>query len=330
MTAPADRTPAVNVVHPAQAAPVVTLTVNPALDVSTSTERVEPEHKLRCGPSRTDAGGGGVNVSRVIHRLGGQSIAIYAVGGPTGQAYRQLLEADGIIGRAIPIDGSTRENVTIDELSTGRQFRFVLQGPHLTTDEWSACLAATQRAMTPGGYVVASGSLSPGMPDDFYARVARSARAIGARCIVDASGPALASALREGVHLVKPSARELGELVGRALPDLESRVDAARELVARGASEIVALTLGGDGAVLVTAEGVTRLEVPRVEVHSTVGAGDSFLAALVLRLAQGRDLDAAFRAGVAAGTATAMTEATELCHRDDVERLEAQLLAARG
>lgn len=310
MTAPADRTPAVNVVHPAQGAPVVTLTVNPALDVSTSTERVEPEHKLRCGPSRTDAGGGGVNVSRVIHRLGGQSIAIYAVGGPTGQAYRQLLEAD--------------------ELSTGRQFRFVLQGPHLTTDEWIECLAATQRAMTPGGYVVASGSLSPGMPDDFYARIARAATAIGARCIVDASGPALAAALREGVHLVKPSGRELGELVGRALPDLESRVEAAREIVARGASEIVALTLGGDGAVLVTAEGVTRLEVPPVEVHSTVGAGDSFLAALVLRLAQGRDLDAAFRAGVAAGTATAMTEATELCHRDDVERLEAQLLAARG
>lgn len=314
----------------APAAPIVTLTINPALDLSTSTERVEPEHKLRCGPSRTDAGGGGVNVSRVIHRLGGQSIAIYAVGGPTGQAYRQLLEADGIIGRAIPIEGSTRQNITIDELSTGKQFRFVLQGPHLTTDEWSDGLAATLRAMTPGGYLVASGSLSPGVPDDFYARVARAAKSHGVRCIVDASGPALAAALAEGVHLVKPSARELGELVGRALPTIDDRVDAARELVARGAAEVVALTLGGDGAVLVTADGVTHLKVPPVEVKSTVGAGDSFLAALVLRLAQGRTLDEAFRAGVAAGSATAMTEATELCHRDDVERLEAQLLAQRS
>lgn len=147
-----------------QSAPIVTLTINPALDVSTATEQVEPEHKLRCGPSRTDAGGGGVNVSRVIHRLGGQSVAIYAVGGPTGHAYRQLLEADGIIGRAIGIEGSTRENITIDELSTGRQFRFVLQGPHLTSDEWGECLAATLRAMTPGGYVVASGSLAPACP----------------------------------------------------------------------------------------------------------------------------------------------------------------------
>ena len=313
-----------------QSAPIVTLTINPALDLSTSTEHVEPEHKLRCGPSRTDAGGGGVNVSRVIHRLGGQSIAIYAVGGPTGQAYRQLLEADGIIGRAIPVEGSTRENITIDELATGRQFRFVLQGPHLTADEWGECLAATIRAMTPGGYVVASGSLSPGVPDDVYARLARAAKARGARCIVDASGPALAAALAEGVHLVKPSARELGELVGRPLATIDDRVDAARELVARGSAEVVALTLGGEGAVLVTADGVTRLEVPPVEVRSTVGAGDSFLAALVLRLAQGRTLDEAFRAGVAAGTATAMTEATELCHRDDVERLEAQLLAQRG
>lgn len=268
-------------------------------------------------------------MSRVIHRLGGQSVAIYAVGGPTGQAYRQLLEADGIIGRAIGIEGSTRENITIDELSTGRQFRFVLQGPHLTSDEWGECLAATLRAMTPGGYVVASGSLAPGVPDDVYARLARAAKAHGVRCIVDASGSALAAALAEGVHLVKPSARELGELVGRALPTLDDRAEAARELVDRGSTEVVALTLGGDGAVLVTREGVTRLEVPKVEVRSTVGAGDSFLAALVLRLAQGRTLDEAFRAGVAAGTATAMTEATELCHRDDVERLEAQLLAQR-
>jgi 6-phosphofructokinase 2 len=318
-----------SVEHPAPLASIVTLTVNPALDLSTSTETVVSEHKLRCGVSRTDAGGGGINVSRVIHRLGGQSVAIYAVGGPTGFAYRQLLEADGIIGRAIPIAGATRQNVTIDELSTGRQFRFVLQGPHLTTDEWSECLAATINAMTPGGYVVASGSLSPGMPDDFYARIARAARARGVHCIVDASGPALAAALEEGVHVVKPSARELAELVGRALPDRPSRIAAAQELISRGAAEIVALTLGADGAVLVTAETVTHLEVPDIAVHSTVGAGDSFLGALVLRLAQGRSLHDAFCAGVAAGSATAMTEATELCHRVDVERLEEQLLAQR-
>lgn len=309
-------------------APIVTLTVNPALDVSTTTETVMPEHKMRCGPSRVDPGGGGVNVSRVIERLGGHSTAIYAVGGATGQAYRQLLEAEGIIGLAIGIAGSTRQNVTVDETATGQQFRFVLQGPQLTETEWTQCLTATDAAMHLGGYVVPSGSLTPGMPDDFYARVARRARELGVRCIVDASGEALARAVEEGVYLVKPSGRELGELVGATVMTIDEKVEAARELVGRGRVEVVALTLGRDGAVLVTAESVTRLASPPITVHSTVGAGDSFLAAMVLRLAQGHDLAAAFRGGVAAGAATATTEATELCHRDMVERFELELAGA--
>jgi 6-phosphofructokinase 2 len=309
----------------ARPAPIVTLTVNPALDISATTETVAPEHKMRCGPSRVDPGGGGVNVSRVIERLGGHSTAIYAVGGPTGQAYRQLLEAEGIIGRGIAIAETTRENITIDETSTGKQFRFVLQGPHMAEAEWHRCLDATEAAMHLGGYVVPSGSLAPGIPDDFYARIARRAKALGVRCIVDASGAALAEALDEGVYLVKPSGRELGELVGSPVLSIEEKTAAAQQLVGEGKAEVVALTLGGDGAVLVTADAVTRLQSPPIEVRSTVGAGDSFVAALVLRLAQGHELAAAFRAGVAAGAATATTEATELCHRDVVERFEALL-----
>ena len=305
--------------------PILTLTVNPALDVSTSTETVVGEHKMRCGLSRLDPGGGGINVSRVIQRLGGQTLAIYAAGGPTGDAYRKLIEAEGTPTVVVPIAGSTRESFTVDETSTGQQFRFVLQGPELTEPEWRACLARVEESIPPGGYVVASGSLPPGVPDDFYARVARLARAHDARCIVDASGPALAEALAEGVYLVKPSGRELGELVGSSLNTEESQITAASTLVERGSAEFVALTLGGAGAVLASATGVIRLPVPKVTVQSTVGAGDSFLGAFVLRIAQGHDAPAAFRAAVAAGSATAMTPATELCHRIDVERLEAEL-----
>ena len=308
--------------------PIITLTINPALDVSTSTEVVIPEHKMRCGPNRLDPGGGGVNVSRVIRRLGGQSTAIYALGGPTGQAYRQLLEREGIIGRAVPLAGATRENITIDELSTGKQFRFVLQGPEFAEAEWQEALDATAAAAQSGGYVVLSGSLAPGVPDDFYARATRAAHEHGARVVVDASGEALAAALDEGVFLIKPSGRELGELVGSTLSTIDERIAAAEELVARGRVEVVALTLGGDGAVLASREGTVRLASPPITVRSTVGAGDSFLAGMVLRLAEGRSLTEAFRAGVACGAATAMTEATELCHRADVERLEAELAAA--
>ncbi len=307
------------------ATPIVTLTVNPALDVSTSTGKVMSEHKMRCGPTRLDVGGGGVNVSRVVQRLGGNTIAIFAVGGPTGQIYRQLLDAEGIIGLPIPIEGSTRESFTVDETETREQYRFVLQGPEMQEAEWQACLVAVETAMQPGGYVVASGSLSPGIPSDFYARIARTAKQREVRCVIDASGDELAAALDEGVFLVKPSGRELRELVGRELETIEEKEDAARELVARRSAEAVALTLGAAGAVLATSDGLSRLGVPKVEVQSTVGAGDSFLGAFMLRLAEGREMDVAFRAGVAAGTATAMTPATELCHRADVERLEAEL-----
>lgn len=306
---------------------IVTLTMNPALDVSTSTPEVVGEHKMRCGATRLDPGGGGMNVSRVIHRLGGHSVAIYALGGPTGQAYRQLLVAEGIIGRTIPIAESTRENFTVDETSTGKQFRFVLQGPTLTEPEWQACLDALEQSIQPGGFVVASGSLPPGVPDDFYARVARLARELGARCVVDTSGPALGAALDEGVFLIKPSRRELAEFTGLALDTDEGQVEAATRLVAGGKVEYVALTLGGDGAVLAGPDGVSRLTVPRVEVRSTVGAGDSFLGAMVLRLAQRRTMVTAFRSAVAAGSATAMEAGTDLCRPDSVARLEKQIKA---
>lgn len=310
--------------------PILTVTVNPALDVSTSIDQVSTDQKLRCGPTRLDPGGGGVNVARVVQRLGGQALAVYAAGGPTGDAYRQLIQAEHVPTVVVPIAGSTRESFTVDETSTGKQYRFVLLGPHLSEPEWRACLAIAAEAIPVGGYVVASGSLPPGVPHDFYARIARLAREREARCVVDASGPALAGALAEGVFLIKPSRRELGEHVGSALDSDQEQVDAALSLVGQGAAEFVALSLGAAGAVLASRAGIIRLPVPRVHVRSTVGAGDSFLGAFVLRIAQGHDAAAAFRAAIAAGSATAMTPGTELCHRDDFEQLEAELAALSG
>ena len=307
---------------------ILTLTVNPALDVSTSTQQVESNHKLRCRTSRVDPGGGGVNVARVVRRLGGRCLAVYTAGGAVGEAYRRLIEADRIPSLVLPVQGSTRQNFTVDEASTGEQYRFVLEGPEFSEAEWRACLDVVAETVPAGGYVVASGSLPPGVPDDFYARVVRVAREGGARCVVDASGPALAHALAEGVFLVKPSRRELGEYVGAALDSEQSQLDAASALVSAGSAEYVALTLGEAGAVLTSRSGSIRLPVPSVEVASIVGAGDSFLAAFVLRLAQGLRVEKAFGAAVAAGSAAVMTPATELCHRSDVERLEAELSAA--
>lgn len=310
-------------------APILTVTPNPALDVSTSVDRVVAEHKMRCGPTRLDPGGGGVNVSRVVRNLGGRSVAVYAAGGPTGQAYRELLEREGVAGRVVRIGESTRESFTVDETGSGQQFRFVLQGPHLAETEWHALLSAVADDLPVSGYIVPSGSLPPGAPVDLYARIARLARENDVRCAVDTSGEALRAALDEGVYLIKPSRRELGELVGSALEDDESLVEASRSLVGKGSCQVVALTLGGAGAIVVTADVTLRLPTPHVQVQSTVGAGDSFLGGFLFRLAQGGGLRDAFCTGVAAGSATAALPATDLCRADDVARLEAGLEPAQ-
>lgn len=306
--------------------PILTVTMNPALDVSSSVDRVLPEEKLRCGPSRFDPGGGGVNVSRAIRNIGGDSLAVFALGGPTGQAYRGFVEEAGIIGRVVAIAGNTRESFTVDETATRDQFRFVLQGPTLAEPEWRACLSVIADHLPRGGFLVASGSLPPGVPDDFYARLAHLAADQDVRIVVDASGPALRAALDVGVDLIKPSRSELAELVG-APGDVDDAdlAEHARSLVRAGRSRMVALTLGARGAMLAWEEGLLRQATPRISPVSAVGAGDAFLAGFILRLAQGRTMADALRTAVAAGSATAMQPATELCHRADLERLEAEL-----
>jgi 6-phosphofructokinase 2 len=310
--------------------PIVTLTMNPALDMSTAVDRVETHHKLRCGPAVFDPGGGGVNVARVIHRLGGTATALYAVGGPTGHAYQELLEAEGITGCPIPIEGATRPNVTVDETSTGDQYRFVIEGPEIREAEWRQCLDVLAEHVAADGCIVASGSLPPGVPDDFYGRVARLVKARGARCVIDTSGAPLRAALDEGVFLVKPNRHEMQHLIDAALGTPEQEERAVRGLVEQGRSEIVALTLGADGAVFASAAGVVRIPAPKVDARSAVGAGDSFLGALVLRLAQDRPLDDAFRYASAAGAAALMTPATELCRGNDVDRLHRQMAGQRA
>ena len=307
-------------------APIVTLTMNPALDVSSSVRRVVPEQKLRCGPGIVHPGGGGINVTRAIRNLGGSSIAVYPLGGPTGEAYRRFAADADILGHVVRIAGNTRESFTVNETSTGEQYRFVLPGPLMREPEWRACLSVVGDNLPRGGFLVASGSLPPGVPVDFYAMLARIAADQDVRVIVDASGPPLEAALAEGVYLIKPSRDELAELVGAAGelgPD--EQLHAVHAIIGDGRAKYVALSLGAKGALLGGDAGVLQLPTPQVEVTSTVGAGDAFLAGLVLRLAEGHPVESAFRTAVAAGSATAMMPGTELCGADDVARLEGEI-----
>lgn len=305
--------------------PIVTLTMNPALDVSTDVGEVEPNAKLRCGPARLDPGGGGVNVARAIRSLGGRATAIYPCGGYTGEAFRELLAEEDVDERPVPIAGRIREDFTATETATGDQYRYVLQGPELSEAEWRRCLDETAGTLVEGAYVVASGSLPPGVPADFYARLARLARERGARCIVDASGEPTKAALAEGIFAFKPNQREMEELTGEKLSDRSRQAEAAREIVDRGGAELVALTLAAGGALFAWNGGIVRVPAPRIDRKSAVGAGDSFLAGLVLRLAEDRSWREAFRTAAAAGGSALSTPGTELCRHDQTEALERDL-----
>ena len=302
-------------------AEIVTLTVNPSIDVATSVERVAPFHKLRCGAERRDPGGGGINVARVMKRLGADVVAMYPTGGAIGQLLRRLVDQEGVPGLTIPTSGETREDFTVVDQTTGKPYRFVLPGPLLSESEWRACLDAFTSLDQRVRFVVASGSLPPGVPQDFYSRIAKLAKQAGKKAIIDTSGPPLKAALQAGVYLIKPSLREFKLLMGESLESQADRIKACRSLIDSGQVEIVTLTLGEQGALLVTRDQVLRARALPIKLVSVVGAGDSFLGAMVWSLACGHAIETAFRYGVAAGSAALLMPGTELCRQEDVERL---------
>lgn len=305
--------------------PIVTLTLNPAIDSACQADEVGPLHKIRIFEERCDPGGGGINVARVIRELGGEVIAVYLAGGLIGQAFTNMVEAIGLPHRAIRITGDTRISYTVYERSSGLEYRFTPEGPEIHDDEWQACLGELEGLDF--DYLVASGSLPKGLPDDLYAQVARMVSDKGARFVLDTSGEALKRALECGVYLVKPNLRELESVVGRSLREPAEQEEAARQLIARGRAEIVTVSLGADGALLATGGGCRRLQAPKVKPRSAVGAGDSFVGAMTLGLAQGRTPEDALALAVATGTAAVLTMGTELCRREDVERIYRQIKA---
>jgi 6-phosphofructokinase 2 len=304
---------------------ILTVTMNPAVDVSTSTDKVMDTHKLRCTAAKLHPGGGGINVARVVRRLGGDCLALYPAGGVNGQLLRQMLDQEQVHSHCIAIAGETRESFSVHEESSGHDFRFVLPGPALTSPEWVACLDFVSALDVAPRYLVASGSLPPGVPADFYARLARQARACGSLVVVDTSGPSLAAALDEGVYLVKPSLRELRDLTGRPLTTEPQWREAAQQIIKNGQAQVVALSLGEDGALLVTADRTLRAQGVPVTVASSIGAGDSFVGGLVWALDRHGDLEQAFRYGMAAGAAALLTAGTALCQAADVGRLHTEV-----
>jgi len=306
--------------------PIVTLTLNPALDVSTSVDEVIAEQKLRCASPRFDPGGGGINVSRVIARLGGKSLAFAALAGASGAHIKQLLVAEGVDLYAIEAPNITRESLTVTEGGTGKQFRFVMPGPTWTEPRIAAAINALLLVVPKGALLVVSGSQPPGFPADFVLSLTKALQG-KAEVLVDTSGAPLREVTKDdgtNLRLLRIDGLEADELAGHHLKSSEESAAFAASLVARGVAQTAIIARGAEGSVMATKHGQWLCKAADVPVISKVGAGDSFMGAFVLAMAQGADDERALASGVAASSAAVMTEATELCRATDAFALIAE------
>lgn len=313
-------------------APILTITLNPALDITTSASRVLPEVKLRCAIPRYDPGGGGLNVSRAIRLMDGHSEALVALGGATGQKLARLMQETGITLLSLPAPGETRQSLTVNDEAMSQQFRFVLPGPDWSEGAVETALAAAAQAARIDGIVVLSGSNPPGVPAGFAAMLANRLQGGGARLVVDTSGPALAAVAAgtdRRVEILRMDDEEAEGLAGRPLHYRADTAAFAARLVASGAARGVIVARGRDGNIIATPDGIWHAEAARVPVVSKVGAGDSFLAGFTLGYARGWPVADALGLAAAAASATVQTPATELCRTEDVEQLFAARVVTR-
>ena len=303
-------------------APILTLTLNPALDMATEIGQIVPGHKLRCSDPLLDPGGGGLNVSRAIRALGGDSLALVALGGLTGDRVAGLIRAAGVTFLSILGPGETRQSLTVNETSTGLQYRYMLPGPVWGEAERLRVFTLLRATARPGGISVISGSQPPGVPADFPAQLAESMP--GSQVVLDTSGTALTEAVRNpipGLAVLRMDGEEAEGLAGHPLETRADTAEFAQSLVRRGVAQRVIVARGADGNVMADATQRIFAKAAKVKVRSTVGAGDSFVAAYVLAMSRGQSNAEALSFGSAAASAAVMTDATQLCRPEDVMRL---------
>lgn len=298
---------------------IITLTINPSLDKSTHFNSLIAEQKIRCEKPRYDAGGGGINVSKAIAKLGGSSTCVFTSGGSSGEMLEELITKEGLESTVIKTKNWTRENFIAFENATKSQYRFGFPGNEISDDEKDKIIEVVSKVKA--DYLVISGSLNEGLPTDFYQKIAETAKASGIKVVVDTSGESLQKVLETGVYLIKPNISELAKLIGAERLELPEVEKAAKQLISSKSAEIVVVSLGPEGAILVTKDETHLVKAPKVEKKSTVGAGDSMVGGMVWALSQNKSLKEVIQIGVCCGTAATMNEGTQLFKAEDVKRL---------
>ena len=265
---------------------IITLTVNPALDKSAHFSGLIPEQKIRCEAPLYDAGGGGINVSKAIARLEGTSLAILASGGPSGEVLKEILIKESIAFQVIETKNWTRESFVAVDDNTNSQYRFNFPGTAVSEIEKNEIIKVVGELESK--FLVLSGSLREGLPIDFYQKMAEIAKTSNSKLVVDTAGEALEKVLETGAYLIKPNVGELAKLIGVERLEMEEVNDAAKKIIAKGGAEIVVVSLGPQGAVLVTKDAYEYVPAPNVAKKSTVGAGDSMVGGMVWALSQNK------------------------------------------
>ncbi len=298
---------------------ILTVTLNPAIDKSTTTDFIQPESKQRCTDVFNEPGGGGINVSKALKKLKSSSVALFPAGGYNGEMLKNLLTKEDILFHSINSKVETRENWIVLESETNKQFRFTFPGRSIE-QQVVKDLIDDILSFSPE-YVVASGSLPPGLPDYFYGLIVKTANAVGAKCIVDTSGAALQALKGKHAFVIKPNMGELCKMLNITKLHNNEVPDAAQQAIRDGFAELVAVSMGPDGAWLVTGEKKYFAAAPPVKKKSTVGAGDSMVAGITFMLQQRQPLQQVINFGVACGSAATMNDGTQLFKLEDVHKL---------
>ncbi len=303
---------------------IITITLNPAIDKTTSTEKIVPEKKLPCISPTYEPGGGGINVSRALAHLGCDSLAMYFGGGFNAHFFKKMLTEEKIQSLVVPVKTNIRTNIIVVERSTGSQYRFGMVSHPVKDNDWKSFLRKLEK-QSGYEYVVASGSLPEGVPLDFFARVSAIVKKSNAKLIVDTSGEALQAAVQEGVFMIKPNLNELSSLYGKEELKMDEAVFAAKSIINRKGCEVMVVSMGKNGGLLVTVDENFHVVPPDIEVKSTVGAGDSMVAGMVYAISKEMKWNDVLQYGIACGTAATMNAGTALCKKTDVEKILEEL-----
>lgn len=297
---------------------IYTCTLNPSIDYVVELDSIQLGDLNRAKRTEQYPGGKGINVSRVLKRLGVENTALGFIGGFTGEFIREELSKELVNHDFVKANGTTRINV---KLKSGDETEINGQGPTIETEQINELLQKVE-AMNEGDIFVLAGSLPSSVPADFYKTLATAARARGVKIVADTSGPALQEIIEEKLFLIKPNHHELGELFETTITSKEESIAYAKRLVESGTQNVI-VSMAGAGALLITNHKILYANAPKGTVKNSVGAGDSTIGGFLAAYTQGKALEECFRYGVASGSATAFS--SDLCTKEEVEKLLSEI-----